>query len=91
MCTTCTAGTSPAYKKPDEDKVLLEIYLYAQDQKKSGNHRSLPINSVTRVDVYKKDIKKIKAENSGNRVILALVLVGALLTAFGAFLNHALG
>ncbi|MGI8582457.1 MAG: hypothetical protein ACR2KX_09680 [Chitinophagaceae bacterium] len=69
--------SSPRYKKKDQSYVLNEVHMYAEQENIMGKtHLSIPLASITRIDVYEKD----KSKTSSNHTIS---IIGA--TIGGAF------
>jgi hypothetical protein len=71
--------SSPDYKKKDGIYVLNEIHIYALGQKlEDSTHLSIPVSSVTRVDMYEKNIKKTKTTRTISTVAVIVIPIAIL-------------
>jgi hypothetical protein len=76
--------TSNSYKKRDEEIVLKEVHIYALSEKlKDSVHLSLPMSSITRVDIFTKDKERTSASHvaSGIGVGVGIAAVIVLILA----------
>jgi hypothetical protein len=70
-------GTSPSYHKKDGPLVLNEIHIYALSQMPEDSiHLSIPISSITRVDLYEKNISKTTTNHILSTVAAVVIPVG---------------
>ena len=82
------AGTSPSYKKKQAGEVLNEIHIYALTQNlEDSTHLSIPISSITRVDMYEKNIKKTKTNHAISTVAVVVIPIGILVALVAAACN----
>ena len=72
-------GSSPSYKKKDGSYVLSEIHIYALTvTPEDSTHIAIPLSSVTRVDVYEKNIKKTRTNHAWSTVAAIVIPLGVI-------------
>jgi hypothetical protein len=77
-------GSSPSYKKADKDYVLNEIHIYALNQNiEDSTHISIPVSSITRVDMYEMNISKTNT-NRAISITAAIVIPVGIIVALAA-------
>jgi hypothetical protein len=70
-------GSSPSYHKKDGPLVLNEIHIYALSQMpEDSTHLSIPISSITRVDLYEKNISKTKTNHALSTAAAIIIPIG---------------
>jgi hypothetical protein len=70
---------SNRYKKKDEQIVLNEVQIYALSEKlQDSTHLSLPISSITRVDVFSKDKERTSASHVASGIGVGVGVVGVI-------------
>src|SRR5580765_713003 len=81
-------GTSPSYKKKEASEVLNEIHIYALTQSlEDSTHLSIPVSSITRVDVYEKNIKKTRTNHTISTVAVIVIPIAILVALVAAACN----
>ncbi len=81
-------GTSPSYKKKQASEVLNEIHIYALTQTLTDStHLSIPVSSITRVDMYEKNIKKTKTNHAISTVAVVVIPIGILVALVAVACN----
>lgn len=70
-------GSSPSYQKKEGHLVLNEIHIYALSQMpEDSTHLSIPVSSITRVDLYEKNISKTRTNHALSTVAAVLIPIG---------------
>jgi hypothetical protein len=76
---------SNRYKKKDEQIVLNEVHIYAQSQRlQDSSHLSLPMSSITRVDIFSKDKGRTSESHVWSSIGIGLAAAGIVVVILAA-------
>lgn len=82
------AGSSPSYKKKEGNEVLNEIHIYALSQTlEDSTHLSIPVSTITRVDMYEKNITKTRTNHAISTAAAIIIPIGILVALVAVACN----